>query len=96
MYYRPGSTLAGNMGCAVVYNQYPVGYASTWRKVESDILRSCCVCTSEVALQHCSLCGRGVPRENGLQNQNTAGLCDLDDSPLCPLQLSVKHPSGRC
>lgn len=47
------------MGFAAFYDQYPVGYASAsagkWNRRRFKELSLCCVCTSEVALQHCSL-----------------------------------------
>lgn len=71
------------------YDQYPVGYAFASKGKRKGRgfkeLSLCGACTSLTGLQCDYLSAAGAsPWEEKLCNRSKAGLCDLDDSPVCP------------
>lgn len=98
-----GEALVGNMGLAAFNNRHPVGCASasagSWNQRCFKGLSLCCVCTAEVALQHCSLSislsvslWQGCPLQDSPRDPSVSWLCDPDDSSLCPLTCLSSFP----
>lgn len=88
------------MGLAAFNNQDPVGYASVsegnWNLRGFKELSLCCVCTSEVALQHCSLSVAGMsPGRIDCVTQVCPDSVTLMTVHSARLHLSVKLPSGH-